>query len=60
VGSFIRFCGLALILQGVRGYEQRSNGVEQVTPKNQTKTNEENTGQKQTKQGCYFISFSGS
>ena len=36
------FCGLALIFRGMRGYEQLSNGVEQVTPKNQTKTNEEN------------------
>ena len=35
-------CGLVLILRGMRGYEQLSHGVERVTPKNQTKTNEEN------------------
>ena len=37
-------CGLLLILRGMWGYEKLSIGVEQVTPKNQTKTNEENHG----------------
>src|SRR3954464_8397600 len=40
------FCGLALILRGMQGYEQRSIGVEQVTPKNQTRTSKENHGAK--------------
>src|SRR3954468_2446843 len=42
-------CGPVLILRGIRGYEKLSNGVEQVTPKNQTKTNEENHGAKANK-----------
>ena len=39
-------CGLALILQGRRGYEKFSIRVEQVTQKNQMRTNEENHGAK--------------
>ena len=39
-------CGLVLILRGRRGYEQLPFGVEEVTPKNQTKNQRGNHGAK--------------
>ena len=60
-GGFMVLYGLVLILRGMRGYEQLSIGVEQVTPKNQTKTNEEKPrGKSQREKACYYFSFSGS